>query len=135
MTNRIRLAILTLCLALVGGVFAESANAQAPYCGGWGYNLGYRMYGLEHIPYYALHPPVYYSYPVPRPYGYSPFAYPPGTPTPEVSVEVVKPARMRNPYVPGVRQEEATEDRTTAVEPLRMRNPFVVGDQLVAEAH
>ena len=34
------------------------------------------------IPYYALYPPVYYSYPVARPYGYSPFAYPPGTMTP-----------------------------------------------------
>src|ERR1700742_789907 len=42
---------------------------------------------LNNVPYYALHPPVYYSYPVPRTYGYSPFAYPPSVMTPDVVFE------------------------------------------------
>ncbi|HEX4000056.1 MAG TPA: hypothetical protein VHX65_16000 [Pirellulales bacterium] len=62
-----------------------------PY-GGYGYNgvgtgwgvgvggvLGVDLNGDENqIPYFAAHPPVYYSYPIARPYGDSPFPYPPG---------------------------------------------------------
>ena len=52
-----------------------------------GYGLGYFNYGYNQprIPYYALYPPVYYSYPVARPYGFSPFAYPPGVMTPDAA--------------------------------------------------
>lgn len=48
--------------------------------GGFGGELfGYELNGNENeIPYFALHPPVYYSYPVAHPYGDSPFANPPG---------------------------------------------------------
>jgi hypothetical protein len=103
------------------------AQADYPYnpCNGWGVPY-YRHYGLEHIPFYALHPPVYYSYPVPRPYGYSPFAYPPGTPTPEVSIEVVKPkpALFKNPYFDGAPPEPTT---TQATRPKLVINPFVEG--------
>ncbi len=44
----------------------------------FGYGYSGSLYGLGRIPvppYYALHPPVYYSHPVPRPYGHSPFAW------------------------------------------------------------
>jgi len=45
--------------------------------GGWGGGdlFGFGLNGDEDcIPFYALHPPVYYSYPIARPYGDSPFA-------------------------------------------------------------
>ena len=67
-----------VCCGRLGGgaVRPEFANAQY---GGWcGSSPWYTGYSSEYVPYYAMHPPVYYSYPVPRPYGYSPFAYPPG---------------------------------------------------------
>src|SRR5436190_2059368 len=53
----------------------------------------------NNLPYFALHPPVYYSQPVPRTYGYSPFAYPPGVMTPELDGEP-QPVTINNPYVP-----------------------------------
>jgi hypothetical protein len=53
-------------------------KAQSPsWCGGawlWGYDAPYER---DHIPFYALHPPVYYSYPIARAYGWTPFAYSP----------------------------------------------------------
>lgn len=48
---------------------------------GLSFSQGYaRVYsGVNHrrVPYFALHPPVYYGQKVARPYGYSPFAVPP----------------------------------------------------------
>jgi hypothetical protein len=41
------------------------------------------------IPHFAAFPPVYYSHIVPRPYGYSPYAYVPGVVTP--SFELCQP--------------------------------------------
>jgi hypothetical protein len=62
--------------------FARSACGQyvtygSPYAPAyWG--CGYQTTCHDsHVPYFALHPPVYYSYRVARTYGYSPFAYPP----------------------------------------------------------
>jgi hypothetical protein len=100
----------TLCLAgmlALAGLMAwsaSSASAQSPYCGGWGGGCGinypYGLYGsrVDEVPYFSMFPPVYYSAPVPRTYGWSPFAYPPGTMTPEVTVD--NPQEIINPYVP-----------------------------------
>jgi hypothetical protein len=101
---------------------------------GWGY-LGYGgffnpfptvdwQYWLEYyrIPYYAKHPPVYYSYPFPRTYGYSPYAYPAGTRTPEISAGA--PLTMQNKYVPEVKSTQPPRNRV-AVVPLREKNPYV----------
>lgn len=60
----------------------------------------YRIGLIPVPPYFALHPPVYYSYPVPRPYGYSPFAYSGNVRTPAIIGEVVQPEVIRNPHVP-----------------------------------
>ena len=117
-----------LFAVLAGGV---SAHAQGPGYGCGGYGWGgpyYSIYGYEHIPYYALHPPVYYSYPIPRTYGYSPFAYPPGTMTPELHFEEPLPQTMMNPYVPRD-GEAAAEPEQTAGGPLRIVNPFVAADR------
>src|SRR3970040_1649331 len=63
------------------------------------------------VPPFAASPPVYYSYPVPRTYGYSPFAYPPHVMTPEIegkptAVEIV------NPYVPQQKPTTGESDRS-----------------------
>src|SRR5215475_1005291 len=97
-------AIAPLAIAAISLV--SSATAQGPYCGGggcWGgggANFPYGLYGsrVNDVPYFSMFPPVYYSLPVPRSYGWSPFAYPPGTMTPEV--EPPSPQDLINPYVP-----------------------------------
>lgn len=97
-------------LAILTSLSATPASAQGPYCGGgwggWGVNFPFGLYGarINEIPYFSLFPPVYYSMPVPRTYGWSPFAYPPGTMTPEVVVD--NPQEITNPYVPQTKESK-----------------------------
>ncbi|MBX7072424.1 MAG: hypothetical protein K1X71_04700 [Pirellulales bacterium] len=117
----------TACLVLLVALSCSNI-AHAQPCGGagvgaWFPGYWYNIYGMESIPYYQLHPPVYYSVPVPRTYGWSPFAYPPGTMTPEV--EMIEPQVMNNPFVPREDQAASTDGRV-AVRPLRVANPFAV---------
>lgn len=126
-----RLPLVAGVLAVVGALgWTPAAQAQpGPYpqaYGGFTWADGYGWYWLyrrEPVPYYALYPPVYYSYPVPRPYGYSPFAYPPGVATPQVQFKqarVAPPKRVQNPFVRSpVRRSQAQ------VQPKRVLNPFV----------
>ena len=119
-------------------LFAASvcaSKADAQFISGGGYGLGFFNYGntgvyMERIPYYALYPPVYYSYPVPRTYGYSPFAYPPGTPTPELPAPV-KAAEYINPFVPETEASPAVDRSARVTTPVRVAktyiNPFVDG--------
>jgi hypothetical protein len=119
--------VLTLIPVLAVVLTLVPATQAASPCVGLGGNawlypgFWYNLYGMESLPYFALHPPVYYSQPVPRTYGWSPFAYPPGTMTPEV--EVVQPQVMRNPHVE--QRATMTADKFTLA-PLRIRNPYVV---------
>ena len=131
-----RRLFLAAAMVAASGAAASSANAQcAGYGGGYG-GYGYwdigRLYSVlaDNVPYYSAFPPVYYSYPVPRTYGYSPFAYPPGVMTPEV--EMVEPVAINNPYFRGDSVEpadaEATINQTTAApaaRPLEIINPYV----------
>ncbi len=118
-----------MSLWLVGAVLllgsACASEAKAQFLSGGGYGLGFFNYGntgyMDRIPYYALYPPVYYSYPVARTYGYSPFAYPPGTMTPEVRPQV-KAAEYINPFVP--KEASPVLDRSTRV--AKPRNPVRV---------
>ena len=131
---------LVMALATVS-YLAPSANAQ---CGGYGYG-GYggwggwgafdvgRLYGVlaNNVPYYAAFPPVYYSAPVPRTYGYSPFAYPPGVMTPEI-VQSSEPVEIINPHFKAstaTASDEEVEDKITATPttdgPLVVLNPYV----------
>ena len=93
----------------------------------------------NNLPYFALHPPVYYSEPVPRTYGYSPFAYPPGTMTPEI-VSEVQPVTINNPYAPmttpakaEVKPSDRSASTSTVSEPLVIINPFVSPASSVAK--
>ncbi len=80
-------------------------------------------YTREHIPYFALHPPVYYSYVVRRPYGYSPYAWPPMAATTKSRPK--RPIVVQNPYVNSEVAGVSDRDRTPK-KPLRIVNPYVV---------
>jgi hypothetical protein len=115
-------------ILLAASVGASSACAQNGIAFGMpgGYGIGSYNYGAgdinqPHIPYYALFPPVYYSHPVPRTYGYSPFAYPPGVMTPDVG-PAVGAVEYLNPYVPQPTGPKPTSDKTAA---KTYYNPFV----------
>ncbi len=136
----IRKASRVLALGVLGLLALSGSSASAQGWGGmnglgWGY-WGGPLYGFanrEYLPYYSLFPPVYYSAPVPRSYGYSPFAYPPGTMTPEV--EVVQPAEIINPHVPqsskGNGIKRAPVEHTTMA-PKVIHNPYVQGSQVAS---
>jgi hypothetical protein len=111
-------------VVLAASLWASAAYGQSGYgLGffdyGWGYGINYRQ-----PPYYAMFPPVYYSYPVPRPYGYSPFAYPPGTVTPDIPPQAAA-AEYINPYVsPSPGLPVKSEDKTAQAGRMYY-NPFV----------
>jgi hypothetical protein len=118
---------LPLLVALAVGTAA--APAVAGCYGGWGgYYGGYSLYSRDAIPYFAQNPPVYYSYPVPRTYGWSPYAYPPGTMTPELELpQAPAPVTIHNPYVKPTAPSESTaavETRSQSTA-LRIVNPYV----------
>lgn len=101
--------------------------------GGCGWDIAELYRELyNNLPYFALHPPVYYSEVVPRTYGYSPFAYPPGVMTPDLAC-VVQPVTINNPHVPSTAPAApavtGSPDRAAevprAIEPLVVINPYV----------
>ena len=141
----------TLLLAAVLTVTAASANQASAQCAGYGGGFGGYGFGAwdigrlyevlaDNVPYHAAFPPVYYSYPVPRTYGYSPFAYPPGVMTPDV--EMCQPQEIINPYIEGEPEEVAPQaepasvDKTTSTpklsQPLVIMNPYVTDAKLAA---
>jgi hypothetical protein len=101
----------------------EDINTRSQIYTLWGlYSEGF----IPIPPYFALHPPVYYSAPIPRTYGYSPFAYPPGVMTPELQLgEVTQPETMHNPYVTPPDGPIPAAAGRTAMAPLRIVNPFI----------
>ena len=134
---------LLICAAVIGGLSLAGQSAHAQYGGGCdgGYGYGYLYNVLRYeVPHFAAFPPVYYSHPVPRTYGYSPFAYPPHVMTPEIVGEV-QPLEIINPHVDSTQvkpAKKAKSDRTAAtnarIEPLVVINPFVAPNQAVAQA-
>jgi hypothetical protein len=113
---------------LAAGLMIATQEVQAGGPCGYGYfgYGGYSTYTREYIPYFAQHPPVYYSQPVARPYGYSPYAYPPGTLTPEPAAAA--PKTIMNPFHKPKTQPAADTDRTTQIAPLRIVNPYFLGE-------
>ncbi|MGE0606156.1 MAG: hypothetical protein AB7O62_03445 [Pirellulales bacterium] len=83
----------------------------------------YDLFWEERVPYFAMHPPVYYSAPIPRTYGYSPFAYPGEVPTPELNFGP-PPETIINPHAQPSAEPTSARDQT-AGGPLRLRNPYV----------
>lgn len=142
-----RVSLSLVCGVVLSACLASEASAQIGI-GPGAYGLGFFNYDTNRhggsyyrVPYYALFPPVYYSYPVPRTYGYSPFAYPPGTITPAAAPQVAA-IEYINPFVrPGSSatdkdsSDNAPQDATTATvapavdatasQPRTYYNPFV----------
>ncbi len=118
--TNVRRALLVAATLLVGGSLCQAQVAPgAP----WQYfGAGAGTFSLDYVPYFSMHPPVYYSRPVPRTYGYSPFAYPPGTMTPDVAW--MRPEVLMNPFVPGA-NNAAEKPKRVAHDPVRLENPFV----------
>lgn len=120
-----------LSFVLVSCVMSlSSAHAYDGYYGygfpwfGYG-NNGPAAYALGNIPappYFALHPPVYYSHPVARTYGSSPFAYSGNFP---YQAQVAAPRLMANPRIE-LRQPapKAKTAAHVAVTPVRIANPY-----------
>ncbi len=115
-----------LFLAVVAATSLASSSAKAQFFGGcgsgygWGYGIPYNVYGQDSIPYFALYPPVYYSHPVPRPYGFSPFAYPPGVTTPNGVAFY-----SSNTFSPQARHRVNSRAAVkTAAAPLVIENPY-----------
>jgi hypothetical protein len=129
MIHRFRgLLVLAVLAAALG--CCQSAQAQGIGYGGYGgffgFNAGagpYNLYDNERVvPHFALYPPVYYSVPVPRTYGWSPFAYPPGVPTPDATPPA--PSDVQNPHVP--KKTSTAPTNRTAQAPLVIENPYFV---------
>ncbi len=122
----IRIRHLVAGLVVAAG-FSSAAQAQGygPYWyGGWTQPL-YNFSNREHLPYYSLFPPVYYSAPVPRTYGYSPFAYPPGMTTPDLNP--AEPVIIENPHVkPQTRASKPAPDQQTRRVPKMIVNQYFV---------
>ena len=107
-------------VGLLWAILAGSASIANSQC--WGgyfpyapacWNSGYsNSYVSESVPYFALHPPVYYSYRVARTYGFSPFAYPPCLSI--IAAEPIRNAGRQNTYPTAQKPE-----------PLMVVNPFV----------
>jgi hypothetical protein len=121
---------LLLAIAAIGLANVFSAEVRADGFGGrsglpwFAYGYSGSLYGLGRMPvppYYAIHPPVYYSLPQARSYGHSPFAYsgdyqPPVKVTSRVVVNPHIKKRMVVPTEDGILPEPAlpTETSTTA---------------------
>jgi hypothetical protein len=133
MKNLVGMTVVAFAILLVSA--AEPVQAQG-YCGGGGigyYGLSNRSFGqidglyrtgaIPIPPYFALHPPVYYSQPVARPYGYSPFAYPGSVRTPEIA-PVVAAKAITNPHVTPTKTKKSVDLNLTSNQ-LEILNPFV----------
>ena len=127
-------AMILLAVAAVCVISASAPACDGIYGNSYGYGYLYRNLDQK-IPYFAAYPPVYYSQPVARSYGYSPFAYPPGTRTPEIVSEPIEPETIINPYVEQPAKDAGTQknstkdkDKVTSTPqptPLVIMNPFV----------
>ncbi|MDH3717457.1 MAG: hypothetical protein OES79_04990 [Planctomycetota bacterium] len=122
------------CLTFVAGE-AQAQNGVGcgnGYCGD-GYYYGFYRRRLNSDfqlpPYFAQFPPVYYSGPpIPRTYGWSPFALRP-TEYDYIPQLKAKPVMMHNPYVTeaGEAEEKKTDDKTAAAAKVII-NPYIQDD-------
>lgn len=139
-----------VCLAGLALLMPNEVRAGSPFPGsafGHGYYGGVGNFANPYSfpsstsvstpPYFAVHPPVYYSARHARPYGMSPFAAPPmvapsSTYHGRLESEFVRPVMIENPYceVPGGCAEEVVPVPAESVQaraptrgPVR-ENPF-----------
>ena len=121
--NRLRAFILGVGLIGCIDAAASSAHAQffAPSYGFAGGTGPYNLYTQDTPPFYAMYPPVYYSRPVARTYGFSPFAYPPGVPTPQNFASAPQGVQTSEIYDSNAPPGPAD---ALAAAPLMIENPY-----------
>ncbi len=127
------------CAALLVAslMFTNESQAQYGYGGGissglpyYGFGYSGSLYGLGYVPvppYFALHPPVYYSHEIRRrPMGDSPYAYSARRPAP-----APKRQFSLNPFAPGPVIEEGPLQTSQATDSVAqvMQNPFYGDNQ------
>jgi hypothetical protein len=129
-----RFAVLVAVGAVAGCLSVGASSAHAQYFGyGYGWAGGTGPYNLytngDTPPFYSLYPPVYYSRPYARSYGFSPFAYPPGFTTPQNSVSSPQGVQTSDVYdadaPPAATSLAAVSAPAPAPTPLVIENPFV----------
>ncbi|HWA98033.1 MAG TPA: hypothetical protein VG713_06050 [Pirellulales bacterium] len=105
-------------------IFVGAGEAKAQFLG---YNPWWYSYVPERLPYFAQFPPVYYSYAVPRPYGFSPYAYPFSPPNPVHDPVHVSSTVVAGPYSTpsGTNAAPAPRDASPPIRPVMIKNPFV----------
>lgn len=94
---------------------------------GYGYGLNSSAYATDRIPtppYFSIHPPVYYSAPVPRTYGYSPYAYDGSVRTPDIEMKM-NVSVMENPYYKGKTEKVKAKTAGKKTTQKVVFNPFV----------
>jgi len=120
MTTKLAVWVLLIGLA-IQGLPAVATAACGPYFSGYGAtpwacsSSNTYLHVRNTLPYFALHPPVYYSHWVSRPYGLSPFADFPGS-------AGLQPVQLPSPQMVDVMQKEYRP----RPKPLRIINPYVV---------
>jgi hypothetical protein len=107
------------CQSALAGYY-DFLNPWASYGCGSCYQPGYSQ---EYVPYFALHPPVYYSYPIARTYGDSPFPYPPGLTALQAYSPSPQPQIIKNEHIEDA--NPSTDQQYQTRMPLRIHNPFV----------
>jgi len=128
--------LMILCAFVVLGISTESQAAwNSPVGSSFLVSAPYvppSVFVNDNLPFYALYPPVYYSYPVRYPYGFTPFAqfsylYGAGYgygPVCSAAPPDAPPVSVKNPYVTaGSTAESVAESRP---KPLKIINPYVV---------
>ncbi len=129
--GKVKLGLLAVvCVALLVPAASAEPWGGFPWCGygaywgpyGWWYPYSYQY---DRIPYFALYPPVYYSYPLAQPYGLSPFnygsyGYGGGSP----AAQLAGPVTVSNPYAPRMAAKETTPQPQVGGA-LRIDNPYV----------
>lgn len=97
--------LLSIAIAFAAMAVLTPDTAEAQYRDGYRFGTGFQFGGgngffrttpREQPPYFAQFPPVYYNGIVPRPYGFSPFALPPGIAPAEIIAP--NPVTISNPF-------------------------------------
>lgn len=125
MNGRMAIWVILAGLAICGTPSAATA-ANGPWLSRWGLSpwvyLPPSIYVHEQLPYFAVHPPVYYSHIVRRPYGLLPYPY---LPPPAAEVTLQGPAIVGGRHVTGNGGATRALARRPS-KPLTIINPYVV---------
>ena len=127
--HRLLLAIAAIGLANVFVTEVRAGDFQGRSGLPWfAYGYSGSLYGLGRLPvppYYAIHPPVYYSLPQARSYGHSPFAHCGDYPQRKVERRI-----LRNPHVEPMTLPKPVEPpaESTALTVRVIANPYYTAE-------